>query len=389
MSAPAQSLSPPSVPPEPLLRQSGISLHILDDSGLLFRSATRQLFAMNAMATFLWCLLEDGVTAEGMAAELQTTFGLDAATASACRSDALGQWRRHGLLMPPGDHSGLTAGPYRLLDLRFSLQVQDRALHDQLASLLAPLAMAEPEVSPDGEPLKLAIDGLTMLCGERIVEQCREANGVVPMVKAGLVRLALDGNPGHLAVHAAALRLGDACLLLPGPSGSGKSTLAAALAGAGCGLLADDTAVLAPDTAAGTAQIRPLPFAICLKPGSWALLQTRFPQIADLPVHRRADGKLARYLLPPDRAGWIDAASRHPVRWIVFPRRRPSGRTRLAAIPRAEALSRLLRESCPLGRGLDAATVSALAAWMRDIACFDLHYEEVGAAVDTLRRLAP
>ena len=52
------------------------------------------------------------------------------------------------------------------------------------------------------------------------------------------------GQQGQLVLHAAAVKVGDATVLLLGKSGSGKSTLAASFHGAGHALLGDDALIV-------------------------------------------------------------------------------------------------------------------------------------------------
>lgn len=387
--------APPDVPRLP----ENVSLQILDEAGLLFDAATRQLYALNTTATFIWCQLEAGLSPAAIRAELEQVFGLGADVAAASLATALMQWRAAGLLdRPAGAETRTVAvGRYRLLDLRFRLQVSSPHLQADIAGLLAPLA-------DDGAPARdtaladLLLDGRDLLLrqGGRIVETCRRPEQLLPMLKTGLVRLALenshaspDGKTGGglCAFHAAGIVLGRHCLLLAGASGSGKSTLTATLAADGHMILGDDTIVLAPDLT-----VRPMPFAICLKPGAWRLLQPHWPLLEGLPAHRRLDGKRVRYLLPPDRARWPQAESRWPVGWIVFPRRMGTGETGagetgLVRLGRAEALGRLMGECCPLGAGLDAAAIARLVEWIRGIACYELRFNGPDDALARLRSL--
>lgn len=382
--------APSSVPRLP----ENVSLQILDEAGLLFDAVTRQLYALNTTATFIWCQLEAGLSPAAIRAELQRVFGFGTDAAAASFATALLQWREAGLLDRPAGATARTvaAGRYRLLDLRFRLQVSPPHLQADIASLLAPLA-DDGTAARDTVPADLLLEGRDLLLrqGGRIIETCRRPEQLLPMLKTGLVRLALENSQtapdtktgGDLcAFHAAGIVLGRHCLLLAGASGSGKSTLTATLAADGHMILGDDTIVLAPDLTA-----RPMPFAICLKPGAWRLLQPRWPMLEGLPAHRRLDGKRVRYLLPPDRARWPQAESRWPVGWIVFPRRVSTGETGLVRLGRAEALGRLMGECCPLGAGLDTAAIARLVDWIRGIACYELRFDGPDDALARLRGL--
>lgn len=358
-----------------------VSLQVLDDAGILFRASTRQLFAVNTTATFIWCLLEDGHGAGAIRDRLQHSFRLTRSAAAACLDTALRQWRDHGLLSAPLTRaSGI--GPLRLLDHDFRLRLAPHLAgrRDEIAGLLAPLA--QTAANRQQTTLLLQVDGPVLRRGRRVIEQCDAPDQLVPMLKTGLMRLALEYSRDLLALHAAGLLLDGHGLLLCGPSGSGKSTLAAALAFAGLPLLGDDTIILGD-----ALQLRPAPFAICLKSGAWSLLQDRFPQLAGLATHHRLDDRHVRYLLPPDPASWVAPDSLWPARWIVFPERSRGATARLRPLARAAALDRLLHEAAPLDGGLDATRVARLVDWIRGINCHALEYDDLAGATDCLLAL--
>lgn len=363
----------------------GATLQFLDETGMLFLAGSQQLFSLNTTAAFIWCLLEDGLAPEQIADRLNATFGLGRAEALKCLTHVLQQWGDLGLLDEGGNGSGTACAPatYALLDTHFRLQAGSPDLLEMLVPLLAPLRLSAPAADAIMLQLSATPGGFEMRLAERVIETCHLRRQLVPMVKTGLIQLALERSRDFCAIHAAAVGLGDRTLLLPGASGQGKSTLAAALVGAGMPLLGDDTIVLARDGLLA----RPAPFAICLKSGSWPILRGMFPDIDRLPIHHRLDGKLVRYLTPPDHALWLDADWRAPVAWIVFPCRAPGEAAELAPLPRPEALRRLLTECFPLDGGLDAAKVARLVDWMRGIACYELRYDSLDDAVACLRGL--
>lgn len=362
----------------------GATLQFLDGAGMLFLTGSRQLFSLNTTAAFIWCLLEEGLPPGEIAGRLNATFGLDRADADRCVIQVLRQWSELGLLDTAGLAAGAASAPgtYALLDTRFRLQVTVPELLEQLTPLLAPLRAADP--GPEAITLQLAAapEGFELRLADRVIESCNLRRQVVPMVKTGLVALALERSRDFCAIHAAGVSLGGRCLLLPGASGEGKSTLSAALVAAGLPLFGDDTVVLAHDTLAA----RPAPFSICLKSGSWPLLRERYPVIDRLPVHHRLDGKLVRYLTP-DPACWLAEDCRQPVAWLVFPCRSPGATAALEPLPRPEALTRLLAQCFPLDGGLDAARAARLVDWMRGVDCYELHYDDLEDAVARLRGL--
>jgi hypothetical protein len=104
-----------------------------------------------------------------------------------------------------------------------------------------------------------------------------------------------------------------------------KSSLTAALIRAGFMYLSDEVALLEENTL----HVRPVPVSLCLKNSAWDLLATRYPEIRDLAIHHRWDGKIVRYLNPPAATLGPEPDRSHPVRWIVFPRYAPDVQTTL------------------------------------------------------------
>lgn len=380
-----------------LPRQSGpnpdLTLHFLDNSGVLFDAGHRRLYSLNTTATYIWCCLEEGFDRGRIEQGLQQTFGFAPSAAATHVAEILQQWRTLGLLRLPVDGNGTdrpqsdtgassVAVDVRLLDVTFRLEVSPADLLDDLMLLVEPLATALPS---DRLRLQIASDqkGFTIRGPSGSIAHCRRRDQIVPLLKICLVRLALERSRDVCAVHAAGVDLNGKCLLLPGMSGSGKSTLAIALNLAGLSLLGDDTIVLARDTLAA----RPLSLAVCLKPGTWRLLRQRLPGLAAQPIHVRPDGKRVRYALPSP-ATRLSPDARRAVGWIVFPQRAGESRTELVPLSRVDALTRLLHECCQLGSGFDADGVARLVRWISDIPCFDLRFSSLDAAVERLHGLS-
>jgi hypothetical protein len=106
--------------------------------------------------------------------------------------------------------------------------------------------------------------------------------------------------------------------------------------------------------------------------------------VGSLAAHRREDGKVVRYLAPPPGARLVGPDRTHRVATLVFPR--VAARTRLRAIPHAEALRRLLAQCLVLPERLDGERVRDLLAWLRGLRCFELATGPLAGAVAAVRR---
>jgi hypothetical protein len=116
-------------------------------------------------------------------------------------------------------------------------------------------------------------------------------NGLVPSVKALLTECVLNRAEHLVALHGAVIAGPRGATLLVGAPGAGKSTLAAVCMGLGTSVLCDDLVLLHAD-----GRITPVPFALTLKAGGWAIAAPVLPSLAGRPFHIRPDGCRVRYL---------------------------------------------------------------------------------------------
>jgi hypothetical protein len=129
----------------------------------------------------------------------------------------------------------------------------------------------------------------------------------------------------------------------------------------------------------GTLHVRPVPVSLCVKDSAWDLLAPHYPEIRDLAIHHRWDGKIVRYLNPP--AAILDPEKSYPVRWIVFPRYSPDARTQLRPLAKAHALHRLLQQCLAMPAPLDQTKVASLVRWITKIPCYELPMSSLDDAV--------
>jgi len=406
-----QSQTISDLPVRSMAPRRDVMLRILDDDGILFDAAKQSVYALNTAGTFIWCCLEDGVGLLEICARMRQTFGVEESVARDYVTTALRHWQELQLLNEgPGPDIGfdldLTAPPrreprpaaagrpalsrpavdcqeYLLLDVGFRLRVLTPALRDEIASVLSPLVVESMRDDPVRLDLVEEGCGWLILRDGRVHARCDRREQVVPLIKTCLVEIALQRSGDFGAVHAAAVVRDGRCLLLAGASGAGKSTITAALVAAGFELMGDDTTVLAH----GSLEARPVPFAICLKEGAWGLLASRFPELEERPIHHRLDGKKVRYLPPLRGCTWSKPRARYPVHGLVFLNRVPEAQSAVVPLRRAEALSRLVAEFCPLGEGLTGAKLDALVAWIGRTPAYELRYSPLDDGVDLLAKL--
>ena len=388
----------------------GTRLFFLDGEGVLFSEPRQEIHRLNATAAVIWCLLEEGIPPDGIAARLSQDFGAPRAEAPGHVAAALDAWAAAGLLAGteggapparpwrgPSPAFGQVPHPaparprawhasrgYRLGALSFKVRYATAAQLASLHPVLAHLEVAEA-TGPDIDLLPAGA-GRTVICLDgRPVESSDGPDTLVPAAYARIWMEALRRQDLDLCVHAAVLRApggGDA-VLLPAPPGSGKSVLTAALAAAGFGFFSDEVAPLRGEELS----VAPFPQAICLKEAGLAAVAAFRPEAAALALHRRADGRRVAYL-PPPVATLPGPEARASVAALVFPRYVPgAGEASCVPVARGEALSRMMQQCTILEGRLSQEMVARLVAWASRLDCRDLTYGTTSGAVAAVRDL--
>jgi hypothetical protein len=229
------------------------------------------------------------------------------------------------------------------------------------------------EIEPEGAGHVLRENGVP-------VEACDALEGLTPMLKAALWRIAVNRHSFFMEIHAGAVYDGHACIVLPGAPGSGKTTFTAALAASGFGYLSDEVVLLEE----GSLELRPVPLALTVKRGSLDLLADLYPGLREHPAHQRQDGRVVRYVPPPRASRLPDAPL--PVGAVVFPR--VADETALRPLGRVEALQRMLDECLVVPARLSEGKVRRLVRWMRGLRCYEMSLASLPEAIALLEGLS-
>lgn len=373
-----------------------LSLHFIDGEGLLLDRARHRLCALNACATLIWCMLEDGAAPTEICRVLTEQHDVPADEARSYVADTL---RQHASL--GGAETVPEAGPdvstevghehrvrsrhaeviatYTLLGSTIRVHYDEARLYSAIHPLLQ--HSAHPGTTPtDVVDIVPQGDGVAVIADEKVIGWSWALEDAAVAVRACLTQVATSRRGGLCVVHAGALCREGAALLLPGDAGYGKSTLSAGLAARGFDMLCDDTTLLAGEPPL----VCCLPTGLCIKRGAYRVLEPLYPRLARLPEWRRPDGKYARYLMPGSDLGWASPDAAVGARWMVFPRYHPDQETTLLPLPRHEALARLLPGVCFLSGTLDERNLDTLIAWIEQIDCFDLPLSSLDQATNLI-----
>jgi Coenzyme PQQ synthesis protein D (PqqD) len=360
------------------------------DGVVVHDGRTGRLFQLNHTAAQVWRSLRDGDPEEAIVGAVAQRHGLDPVAvrgdlqsfAHAVRSAGLLEpdeagGEKSAVLRPPRERPALDAA-YRLGELA----VRVTCYPADIAAAFAPLAA--PALAPDGAlpRTRLALfragEMFVLTRDDRVVDHLDTA----PAARWALVRqLVLAGTRrSWLALlHAGAVATPAGCLLLSGDSGAGKSSLLAGLVHAGFPFVADDIVPL--EERSGLAW--PVRLAISIKNGSWPVVGSLFPELADAPIIHFG-GRIMRYFWPNSRAVPVGSAG-YPAAAVMFPRYVKDAPAEVTRLNPAQSLA-LLGEGGSLLPTTDAGLAEFLAWWGR-LPAYRLSYgrlDEAAAAVRVL-----
>jgi len=181
-----------------------------------------------------------------------------------------------------------------------------------------------------------------------------------------------------LVVHGAGLIAPNGGgVLLVAPGGSGKTTLAAALDADGFGLLSDD---VVPVTMTG--HLLGLGLPLCLKPGSWPVLQHCRSTLFDSPQVQRF-GQAVRFLPPCHPAPGLAVSTA----CLLLTRYVPGEPASHERITPEQALQGLV-EAEAVFRNITQAKLDALAQWLNTVPAYRLRYPDLATGMQQVRMLA-
>ncbi|MEH2510539.1 hypothetical protein V1291_001893 [Nitrobacteraceae bacterium AZCC 1564] len=362
----------------PALRPiDGASFLLLGDQCAVFSESSQKIYALNHIAAFIWCRLEEGETLDEIRGGLVRS-GVAANLAEKYVSQAMRMWHKLGLLRPDWQFGGELNHIARSFNIHIAgFDATIRIATERLARLVT-LFDHQSVASQEGRDVidVVEVNNLVQVFHNQRGIFCCDPIELAPTLKAYITDQIVTASPPNVVVHAACLQRGGKNLLISGRPGAGKTTLSLRLGRAGFKYGGDDIVLIAPDgTAAG------VPFAPAIKPGAWQIVSEFRPDLKEAIIHRRPDGKRVRYVRPEQ----IDR-SYGPVGWILFIRR-GRGPAKLTQLDRIEVMRRLMEGSYSPGERMTLAMCNALKQAINGANCFELSYSDSAEARDAIIRL--
>ena len=204
------------------------------------------------------------------------------------------------------------------------------------------------------------------------------ASETMPLIlQENLIIAYYQARPYLMALHAAAVSVEGRAVVMPAVSGSGKSTLAAAFAARGYGLFSDEIALVGHD-----GRVRPVPFSMNIKEGSWRVMEPHYPALMHRPSHLRFDGQLVKFLSPVNLKEDCEEVGA-----IVFPKYEKGASCRVEELSACETLRRIKEAGYQLDEPLVAERFESILEHLLAKPSYALTYGSLDEAMATVREL--
>ena len=350
----------------------------VDDGLVLVRPDVNGFFLLNSTARLVWHEVSQGVPVAEIASSIATLFSISPQLACRDIEALIASWRE-GLLassppsvrLPPSAIARTDACPVDCVvngnPMRVVLELGD--VWDEIAPRLEPVR-TEPHPPRRTFAVGSAADRVLVFRDGVCIGNEENSAGA----RAVLLQAMASLTEPVAILHAG----GCGGVLLAGHSHCGKSTLCAALMGRGLPYHCDDSAVLDREF-----RVTPMPFPVMLRPGSWPLIEDRFPAFRDAPVYRRW-GTDVRLLTP------VHAAAPASITALVFIAHQPGSQTQLAELSVLDSLLALERSGFWVEH--TRHSIERFLGWLAGIRRYNLRYaglEEAEAIIGKLAANAP
>ena len=386
--------------------RSDVYFFPFSEGAALFRQPTRQLTILNQNAAVIWCLLNEVNTLDDAAFALQEKFPISKVKAMVDVEEAVKFFHDNDLLNESSDEMKLEEIPEDIILPSLSQEIKDVTVAPlaykkvfRVPGRILEICCQDKEIGVmlDEAMAHLTIDhGPVVEARLLVVPAEKETNcwdifsnttsvftdvsteSVLPHLLQLVFDLSCKALSQYFLFHAAVISKVSKAVLFPAHVGSGKTTLAAMLAKRGFQYFSDELAVIDVETL----KVRPFTMPMSIKPGSLAVLTPEYPELDTLADHFRPDGKVVRYLQPPNES-LPETDSTATVSALVFPHYKEGDGNYLMSLSKEDTLQRLV-QTCSSDRSLRPQDIKAMLAIVEQSECMALHYEDTHEAIRLL-----
>lgn len=368
------------------------------EGAVLFRRGTRKIWALNHVAAVIWSLAVERATVDEISTRISAAYGISQRQALQDTESVLHTIEAENLLGDRDEDSATEVEGASFLNESCSLRLNcqqelnefyfhtpghliqfcsgnQKAATEYIEALKAfRVLLADRKPDTRIHLLSVGVPGSTrykVYINTRCVAKDLREDDVVPALLGATFSRIADFLTEKLLFHAAVLEKKGRAFLFPGDAGSGKTTLVATLARCGYNFFADELALIDPQSGCVT----PLPLPMSIKAGSVPVLSGLYPELDQLTVYTRADGKDVKILSPILDSKFNQNQHAWPAA-IIFPRYDSSTPAKTTSLSKSETISRLVR-LCSSSRQLVDSDIEAMIRLVDGNPCFEVVYKEI------------
>ena len=198
--------------------------------------------------------------------------------------------------------------------------------------------------------------------------------GIANYLQVRLLKRTYQAQPYLISLHAASLEKNGKVIIMPAGPHSGKTTLTATLLHHGYKSFNDESTSMDND-----GYVRPLPFCMNIKEGSWDVLSETYPHLSELDVHRRPSGLGIRFLAPVNMYKGRQKGSH-----IIFPKYTPGAKTSLTPISAKEALYKINKAYYQVQHDMDENKFELILKNLISLPKYTLVYSKLDEAIKAI-----
>ena len=372
----------------------------IDNQSIIFSPYSNTIHFLNELSTIIWELYQkDGLSIQKISEEISSAFNITFDVAyqdveSTIKSlihifsdtpntDKKETRKKEAVKLKPIFDSTISYQHHiyiQLPSLLIKVNSNDTPSFEQIEIIFSHLVIKDITSPVDYEVyISKPEENFKISLKDKVLATALSSSDIPVMLHSAITKLACLHNDWIAILHAGGVSYKDQALVLPAVSGSGKSTLTAALAQSGFDYLNDDVIPLLKDHL-----IKPIPVDLCLKSGSWEVLQKWYPDINDLEAYER--NKLqVKYLKPQPYNFKVSAID---TRFLITPKYNPQhANVALQKLSTVEAMNAIIVSNTAIMKPLSKNNIEDLISWIEGIECYSLEYSNLDLAIEAIKNL--
>lgn len=367
----------------------------IDNQSIIFSPCSHNIHFLNELSTIIWELYcKESLSINEISKEISSAFNIAFDVANKDVESTIKYWisifsdtpyvvkKEDNKTMPALDNTiSYKHHIYiQLPSVLIKVNSNDTPSLQQIEIIFNHLMIKDISTPVDYEIYIIKSEEKFLIClNGRVLETAQSSSHIPVMLHRSVTELACNHNEWIAILHAGGICYEDQAIVFPAVGGSGKSTLTAALVQSGFDYLNDDVLPLVKDRL-----ITPIPVNMCIKSGSWEVLQKWYPKINDLEVYGRNNLQV-KYLKPPS---YDFKASAIHSRFLITPKYEPQHENvALHKISSVEALRAIIEADSLIKKPLSKNNIKALVSWLEGIECYSLEYSNLDLAIGAIKNL--